>query len=130
MRYKIQENHLNCKASEIFYKLVPWTTAETLAFLHLMRLGYFSGVRWDVLSKARKKSLAYFSLKTSGYGENDRKNGGILSLRLTPELLLLFAYALMAFSSAELKKFKLMHFTLQLNFIKYKGNYSNSSSGG
>lgn len=73
MRYKMQENHLNYKTSEIFYEIVPWTTAETLTSLYLMRLGYFSGVRWDVLSKARKKSLAYFNLKTSGYGENDRE---------------------------------------------------------
>lgn len=45
MTYKMQENHLNYKALEIFYEIVPWTNVETLASMYLMSLGDFSGVR-------------------------------------------------------------------------------------
>lgn len=36
----------------------------------------------------------------------------------------------MDYSTAEVKRFKLIYFTSQLNFIKYKDNYNDLSSGG
>jgi len=58
------------------------------------------------------------------------RNGVLLSLHLTSELLLLTACALMNYSTAELKRFNLMYFTLQLNFVKRQDNYNDASNGG
>lgn len=60
MAYKMQENYLNYKVLEIFYEVVPWTSVETLASSYFMRLGDFSGVREEMLSKKSRKISCIF----------------------------------------------------------------------